>query len=68
MNTLYLGRNIGKDNKGYFITFSDKDLVSVYDKRVERSHYATYNKAVKHMMYLINEGSNWFDAHLDPTI
>jgi hypothetical protein len=64
----YIGRNIGKDEIGNFITFSDKDLKSSHNKDYTKAHFKTYNEALKHMTHLIDSGSTWFDAHFDPSI
>jgi hypothetical protein len=68
MTNFYIGRNIGKDEHGYYLTFSDKDLTSSHDKNFARNHHTTYDKALAHMNRLIETGSTWFDAHFDPTI
>lgn len=64
----YIGRNIGKDEHGYYITFSDKDLTSRHDKSYAKNHHKTEAKAYNWMCKLIDNGSTWFDAHFDPTI
>lgn len=64
----YMGRNIGKDDKGYYLTFSDHDLKSTHDKGYERAHFTTYAKALSHMNYSLSQGWAWFDAHFDPSI
>ena len=66
MKTLYMGRNIGQDDKGYYITFSDRD--EKRNKHIERAHFATWAKAKSQMDYMLTQGHTWFDAHTDMTI
>ncbi len=69
LKTIYMGRNIGQDDKGYYITFSDKDRNGVgMANSTAKSHYKTYQKASKQMSYMLEQGHTWFDAHFDPTI
>lgn len=68
MTQFFIGRNIGKDEYGYYITFSDKDLESSHDKNYTKNHHASYEEAGAWMDKLTASGSTWFDAHFDPTI
>lgn len=68
MDIFFIGRNIGKDDQGYYITFSDRDLTAEHDKSFAKNHHSTYKEAKTLMDHLINNGSHWFDARFDPTI
>ena len=66
---MYMGRNIGKDEQGYFIAFSDKDTKRYADKnKVAKAHFTDETKALSQMKFNLRNGWTWFDAHNDPTI
>lgn len=66
---MYMGRNVGKDEQGYFIAFSDKDIKRHADKaKIGRAHFANETQAINQMKHNLRNGWTWFDAHHDPTI
>ena len=66
--TIYLGRNIGHNDKGFYITFGDRDLTSSHDKDYGVNYFSSHRKAMKALNDLLASGATWFDAHFDPTI
>lgn len=64
----FIGRNIGEKDGLYFLTWSERDTSSVYDKDQSRWYFESYKLASEKMSRLIRNGAHWFDAHFDPTI
>jgi hypothetical protein len=64
----FIGRNIKKEDYLVYITWSENDLQSVYDRRYKKDFFSTYPEALSYMKRLVANGSTWFDAHLDPTL
>lgn len=66
----FIGRNILKDEEGYYLVLATEDIKSrsQSDNAKRTGSLSTERKAKLLMDSLLAEGSTWIDAHFDPTI